>query len=589
MQGKTIAIIVVSIVIIVGIGTFNAINTNEPVSVNNIQNDTYNWKDDCITLTARQLYEKKTFEIVDPTNTPVGSKPSSYIPTEFQPNEWEVFEENSGYGDNEEAISHDPPPLYKQSAQIFTVGAVGPIVDIKVTCIKIRLSYISKGFGDIYCELRTIVENNHQNIPSESILGSTSLYDDGSQGAGKEYWDFTFTPPVLLKGGQSYCFVIKIPDKNLDKSVQTGDDIYSGGYYLSTKDGGKNWLVHSKRDLYGWIIYGSATGQVTPKEDKSAANSFESEFKGWNLYEENSEYGSDEEIISRDPLPEYIQSAQTFTVGAVGPNEDFYATCIKIRLSYFSAGSGEINCDIRTTAGRDPQFFPSKTNLGTASLFDDGNQESGKEYWNFTFNPPVLLNRGQLYSFVVKIPSKNLVKSIRYGEDSYPGGYRCWTQDGGNNWITYFDSDLYDWSIYGYTYVDETPKKEKPTIYSLYSDLTDGDCIIIYDTISSINHDLENDYTSVCFSWFKYKNVKENAYYYFEGDITNKFKQGDVVEIPLHILHLELESSDTKYNIDVFDEQWAGKQHFLDKVQYDLIEDGLMPMSPQNIHYRRSS
>jgi len=53
MQGKTIAIVVVSLIIIAGIGTFNAINTKEnvPAIENTNPKDDDSWKDDCTILT----------------------------------------------------------------------------------------------------------------------------------------------------------------------------------------------------------------------------------------------------------------------------------------------------------------------------------------------------------------------------------------------------------------------------------------------------------------------------------------------------------------------------------------------------------
>jgi len=309
--------------------------------------------------------------------------------------------------------------------------------------------------------------------------------------------------------------------------------------------------ILTARELKEKMYFDIADSTIPPVGTPVKSTTFIGAFpQHWKIYEKNDRKSKDLDVISHDPPPDYKQSAQTFTVGVSGPNEDFYLTCIKVHLTYFGAGSGKIYCDLRTLAGREPMFLPSKTNLGVASLYDDGTQASG-EYWNFTYSPPILLEGGNSYCFVLRIPGSSLCKSVQYGGSAYPGGYRCRTTDDGKSWIIDEYSDLYDWTIYGYSAVDEKEDIDKPVISSLYHDFADGDCIIIYDAISSIQYYPDDDYTNVCFSWHQTKNTMISSCFRFEGDITDKYGEGDVVEITLHLLHIELETTDNKYNIEI--------------------------------------
>jgi hypothetical protein len=350
----------------------------------------------------------------------------------------------------------------------------------------------------------------------------------------------------------------------------------------------ENCIKLTARELYEMMLFDQTTKQVNPPRNVNvkSATTIGVLPKNWKIYAQSIVDGGTQEQISHDPPPQYLQSAQIFNFGAAGSNEDFYLTCISVELSYFSVGSGTIYCDVRSINGLFPRYRPSDTTLGEASLYDDGTF-FGTKFWNFTFSPPVLIDKDSPYSFVLRIPSSGLCKSLSYGNDSYPGGYRCRTTNG-YIWILDEENDLHNWIIYGLSAVDETKKVDVPFIYLDYPEIAEGDCIIIHDAISLIQYYPDDDYTSVCFSWYQNTESKKEVFYKFKGDITDIYKKGDVVEITLHLKHIELETTDVIFDIDVFEEQWESEQFFIDNVEDVLIDTGLRPMDPDIMYCRRN-
>ena len=346
--------------------------------------------------------------------------------------------------------------------------------------------------------------------------------------------------------------------------------------------------ILNARELNDKIFLEESIVKITPDNGDSSNQNLGPNFPShWKIYEKNDRTGKNTDEISHDPPPEYKQSAQTFTVGATGPNENFYLTQISIKLLYFSTGSGEVYCDVRTLAGREPSLNPTNNVLGSSSLYDDGEQKNDK-FWNFTFAPAILLEGGKKYCFVLRVPGSALCKSTQYGTDVYPGGHRCITTNDGKSWQIFEKTDLYNWIIYGYSIANKSEITEKIQITSIYPEFYDGDCIIIYDAISTIQYYPNEDYTGICFSWHPSKDKVENSCFNFEGDITDIYKSGDIVEITLHLLHINVETDDMIYDMDTFDEQWWSNQFFKNNVEGYLIDSGLKPISPDAIYCRRS-
>jgi len=124
---------------------------------------------------------------------------------------------------------------------------------------------------------------------------------------------------------------------------------------------------------------------------------------------------------------------------------------------------------------------------------------------------------------------------------------------------------------------------DKPILYLLYPEFEEEDCIIIHDKISLIQYYPDDQYTTVCFSWYQDQYTKTHVYYHFEGNITDTYKEGDTVEITLHLKHIELETTNMSYSLDVFEEQWESEQYFVENVQYILIDNGLKHMDLDTI------
>lgn len=124
---------------------------------------------------------------------------------------------------------------------------------------------------------------------------------------------------------------------------------------------------------------------------------------------------------------------------------------------------------------------------------------------------------------------------------------------------------------------------EKDILFLLYPNFSDGECIIIQDNISLIQYYPNVNYTSVVFSWYKDQYTKPHVYYHFKGNITDEYKKGDTVEILLHLKHVELETKNMMYTIDIFEEQWVSNQYFIENVASIDIDKGLKAMDQNGI------
>lgn len=124
---------------------------------------------------------------------------------------------------------------------------------------------------------------------------------------------------------------------------------------------------------------------------------------------------------------------------------------------------------------------------------------------------------------------------------------------------------------------------EKPVITLIYKNLSDGDRIIIRDNISIITYFEERNETTIAFSWYEDMYTEHIIYFHFKGNITDRYKVGDEIEIPLTLKHIHIETNSTIYNIDVFEEQWVSEEYFVNNVHSFLIEEGLKAMDPSII------
>jgi hypothetical protein len=120
----------------------------------------------------------------------------------------------------------------------------------------------------------------------------------------------------------------------------------------------------------------------------------------------------------------------------------------------------------------------------------------------------------------------------------------------------------------------------KTVLTITYDGLTDGECIVIRDNASIVNYSEEEGKTTITFSWYEDQYTKTHVYYYFLGNITSEFNEGDEVAIKLTLKHVETETNSTIYILDVFEEQWESEQYFIENVQSILISEGLKNMDP---------
>jgi len=168
--------------------------------------------------------------------------------------------------------------------------------------------------------------------------------------------------------------------------------------------------------------------------------------------------------------------------------------------------------------------------------------------------------------------------------------------DGNSNDLTPFDNnknctiltarELYENMTFNLSQQTDNPGEvtiDKDIFNLSYASFSEGDCIIIHDNISIIAYYPEYDYTSVCFSWYTDEYTKVHVYYHFETNITNTYNEGDLVEIKLHLKHVDVETTNMIYHIDIFDEQWSGEEYFINNVQDILIDEGLKPIDPMFI------
>ena len=102
-----------------------------------------------------------------------------------------------------------------------------------------------------------------------------------------------------------------------------------------------------------------------------------------------------------------------------------------------------------------------------------------------------------------------------------------------------------------FQYVDNATKK----LISGFNSLDDGDILVVQDTIQNITFEESYNLTVVEFG------LGAQAFS-IEGDITDKFKRGDSVELKLHIINVVFLQQNQYYSeiwtfdIEVFEEGW---------------------------------
>jgi hypothetical protein len=134
----------------------------------------------------------------------------------------------------------------------------------------------------------------------------------------------------------------------------------------------------------------------------------------------------------------------------------------------------------------------------------------------------------------------------------------------------YIDDQVedFDWSTY-YNRLQKT--------------LDDGDTLNIQDNISVIRYISEDDTTNITFCHQEgYTSYCDS--FYFEGNITNQYKEGDEIRITVHIKHVTFSGTSYNYYLEIFEEQWESVSYFNSHVDHFTdYQNGLKPMSPSII------
>jgi len=89
-----------------------------------------------------------------------------------------------------------------------------------------------------------------------------------------------------------------------------------------------------------------------------------------------------------------------------------------------------------------------------------------------------------------------------------------------------------------------------------YTNLEDGDKLIIRDQITEIYYHPDDDKTEI----FVHQYINFN----FEGDITNEYNFGDTIEISGVIIHRNFTYNENyTYDIEIFEKQWVDEEFFV--------------------------
>jgi len=140
---------------------------------------------------------------------------------------------------------------------------------------------------------------------------------------------------------------------------------------------------------------------------------------------------------------------QTFTVGTVGPNEDFDIS--QVRVKVYSRGSpGICYFSIRETSNG----FPIGLDLSLGSL--DGNSvtaDTSGEWYSIDMTPYTLKASTQ-YGLVAGCPSGseddvNSIRWVRDNDDGYSGGTQVLSVDSGLTWWHIYPSNDFMFEILG--------------------------------------------------------------------------------------------------------------------------------------------
>lgn len=96
------------------------------------------------------------------------------------------------------------------------------------------------------------------------------------------------------------------------------------------------------------------------------------------------------------------------------------------------------------------------------------------------------------------------------------------------------------------------------TLLIFYDSYEDGDALIIQDIISNVTYDQTFNATGISFT--SPSGIRGFA---FQGNITDKYKEGDEVKITVHLKHVTFSYNGKNYDMEIFAEEWESQDYFI--------------------------
>jgi len=115
------------------------------------------------------------------------------------------------------------------------------------------------------------------------------------------------------------------------------------------------------------------------------------------------------------------------------------------------------------------------------------------------------------------------------------------------------------------------------SVFFNLTSLQGGDTLIVHDTISETTYDPDENASVVIFKWQSAERQNTSINFIFQGNITSEYKKSDEVNITLHIKHVVFSNATTKFDLEIFEEQWVSEDYFLKNISYYPFK--LLPIS----------
>jgi hypothetical protein len=251
------------------------------------------------------------------------------------------------------------------------------------------------------------------------------------------WWNITVTDGMQTNTTWYYFTTTTIPPTvitNTSTGVEETNATLHG--YLSN-DGGEESNVRFE--------YGTTTNysNITGNQSKSSGQVFSRNIGGSELFEY---YNTGDDALS-DIFGVYWH-AQTFTVGNVGYNEEFFITSVKLKMKR-QLSPGNVTVGIRNVDG---DGKPTGNDLTNGII--DGNTfttDNSGAWYQINFTTPYQLSVGNTYAIVVRAEGTgfNRAELRCTSTPTYSGGQDCRSSDSGSTWDVQSLDNMFE--TYGYS------------------------------------------------------------------------------------------------------------------------------------------